>query len=148
MESEVCATRDANYLLISKTYYDFLLRQAMSFEQQRQDRDLRKMENLRRGSIVNKARADYRKAQILSMIIAGASKQSVEDTLLISRSTVDRALRGLDCEKMRSIVQGYSDTVFSGLDESKYKKFISVGCSYAKFRKLLSCETNINAELS
>lgn len=155
---------DEKQILVSEKYYDFLTKNDLSIEDieslygdtiiqryldnQRKESRARQMSNLCKGNIAHRENASYRRAQIISLILNRYTKQEIEDILGISRSTIDRALRGLDSLKLRDIIVQYTGSVFKNFDWDLYGVFVGVECSYSKFRKLLAGEYDINTELS
>lgn len=147
-------TTDEKQIVISERYYDFLTKGSPSveaieelygatiiqryFERQKQENNTKKLKNLSRGNHKHKAYADNRRAWIISLVLSKYTKKDIEEMVGVSRSTVDRALRGLDALTLSSIVAQYKEVYFYDLDQQAYKEFIGVGCSYAKFRKLLA----------
>lgn len=145
---------DEKQVLVSERYYDFLTKGALSvediealygekiiqryFEKQKQENNAKRMNNLSKGNSVHRANAEFRKAQIISLVLDEYTKSEIEEILCISRSTVDRALRGLTPEQLDNLTAQYKDTVFCNINWNNHIIFYSVGCSYCKFRKRLS----------
>lgn len=104
---------------------------------QEQNHAVNKLNNMSKANSIHKNNADMRKLRIIAMIIDGSTKAEVEKSLNISRNTVNRALKGLDKHYLQEIFNQYKDTVFSEVSGNSLKDFISVDCSYSKYRKLL-----------
>ena len=120
---------------VEELYGEIIIQRHLN--KQEQEKYARRMSNLRKGSSVHKANADIRKAQIIALVLDGYIKQDIERMLGVSRSTIDRALRGLTPELFDSIVERYKNTVFAIMGCCNHDEFCSVDCSYSKFRKLL-----------
>jgi len=121
---------------IEALYGETIIRRYL--ERQRQEKQVRKLSNLSRGTSSHKANANFRHAQIISLVLNRISKQDIMTCLRVSRSTIDRALRGLDAKRLSDIVAQYQETIFANLDKQAYKEFIESGCSYAKFHKKMT----------
>lgn len=91
-----------------------------------------------------KAKGSYNRAVIIKSVLEGMSKSDIEYSLGFSRSTIDRALRGLTEEDLRLIWKRYKASVFNGVDIKLYYIFVRCDCNYRKYRK----EQQLNSEVA
>lgn len=91
-----------------------------------------------------KAKGSYNRAVIIKSVLEGMSKSDIEYSLGFSRSTIDRALRGLTEENLGLIWKRYKVSVFYGVDLKLYYIFVHCDCNYKKYRK----EQQFNSEVA
>lgn len=75
----------------------------------------------------------FTQATIIKGVLDGMTKQEIEYRYDISRSTINRALKGLNSESFEAIWYKYKTSVFDGVDMKKFVDFKMCHCSYKEY---------------
>ena len=120
---------------VEKIYGDDIIQRYLA--RQKQNSKSNSLKNLEEGRRVHKRSSETRKAKIIALVIQGYAKEQIESEVGVCRSTIDKILHDLKQGELLDLFNKYRDNLFSEVSGSSLNDFISVGCSYSKYHKLL-----------
>lgn len=98
------------------------------------DRRTAAQNNLKLAREAKSAKARYQQAVILKYIVLGSTKQEIVRDLGVSRGTVNNALKGLNEEIFKGILQEFQDIVFNGVSQKSLDDFKGCNFDYKVYR--------------
>ena len=126
--------------IISSDYVKAQFRQEIIEEYLEEQRQAKKHRgsNLAQVNKKRKAEGAFRKKEVIAMVLQGFTKDEIMEMTGYSKSTVNKALQGLDSLEVAVLYNSYRNSTFTDVPPENLNAFTRAGCNYKAFRKWLS----------
>lgn len=144
-EEGVYETVDPNYLIVAVDTFRGMLTPKQAKEKLRDEiideyleQKSRKGKNIEEINRKRQHTAEINRMNILAMIITGFTKAEVQDSLNLSKGTINNVLRDIDPLELTVMFNQHENSYFADVTPEALHMFIQADCSYKKYRKALS----------
>lgn len=102
-----------------------------------------KENNLVKAREARSNQSQHIQATIIKAVLEGCTKQEIEYKLGYCRTTINKALRGLDEDSFKALWLKYREIVFENVDRGLYADFITCKCDYKLYMEHLKFENSV-----